>query len=269
VAKPIFPSFRNVQVLVTGATGGLGRCFAEHFAAEGAQLILTARSREKLQRLASELPNPCGVPPMIFDCDLSDPDSAGRLHDAVQKSGRAVDILVNNAGLGWCGHFEEVSWGRLREMTEVNILSLVRLTRFFVPSMLTRGRGGILNVASTAAFQPMPFLSLYAASKAFVLSFTEALWGEYQGRGLRILAVCPGHTRTDFHREAGFRPEEIFFLATPERVVRKTLRVFRTSNKPSVIDGFRNAWLAMGYRILPRRWLIAVTKMILNRKDKR
>lgn len=260
-----FESFKGLSVLITGASGGIGRIFARELARSGANLILTARSAEKLQSLASELQNTFGVSAAVFASDLSLPQAPQRLFEETQKAGFVVDILINNAGFGWCGRFEESSGEIQTSMMAVNMSALVVLTHLFLPGMLARGRGGVINIGSTAAFQPLPYFTMYAASKSFVLSFSEGLWSEYKRRGIRVLCLCPGNTRTGFHHRAGIAEKEIFFCAAPEKVVRFGMRIFLKTDKPVAIYGWPNRFLSLGYRLLPRRWLMAITGRIFNR----
>jgi short-subunit dehydrogenase len=262
-------SFRGLSVLITGASRGIGAAFARELAKAGARLILTARSGDKLKTLADELKRLYPTSVDVFISDLSRPESPGELFREIQKAGIPVDILINNAGFGWCGCFEEAPSGTREAMTAVNVNALAGLTHLFLPGMLARGRGGVINIASTAAFQPMPYFTLYAASKAFVLSFSEALWAEYKDRGIRVLCFCPGNTKTDFHPRAGIAEKEIFFCASAEDAVRFGMKVFLDSRQPTAIHGWTNRFLALGYRILPRAWLVLMTGLIFNRKRER
>jgi len=251
-----------MTALVTGASSGIGEEFAKQLAAKGANLILVARSEDALTRLAQSIREEFGVKAEVFVSDLSQELSPYELFDSVQKSALQVDLLVNNAGFGARTRFEEGDPRLPQEMLAVNVHALVALTRLFLPGMLSRGTGGIINVASTAAFQPMPFLSLYAATKAFVLSFTEGLWGEYEKIGVRIFCLCPGNTRTQFHEKAKIKPRQIFLAAASEDVVRYGLKIFCRTDRPTAVYGAINKILAQGYRLAPRKLVLKIVKLL-------
>jgi len=252
-------SFFGKTVLITGASYGIGECFARELAREQTHLILTARSREKLDQLAAELQTSCGIKVQVIEADLSLPEEPRRLYEEIQSLGLHVDILINNAGYGRAGRFENVEAEADNSLIMVNVNALAALTHLFIPKMLERKGGGVMNIASTAAFQPLPFLTMYAASKAFVLHFTEALWKEYQHRGVRIFCLCPGNTVTEFHNKAGIPPRRVFFSAKPRDVVRFGLKMYSETNRPLGVYGFINNLLGIGYRILPRRVLLGIT----------
>ena len=184
-------SFKGATVLVTGASSGIGEAFAYNLANRGANLILTARSEDKLRQIAKELSERHEIQVHVFPGDLSLLDMPQRLWDDVQSASLSVDVLINNAGFGKCGPFLEYDYQSHQDMLNLNIKALVGLTHLFLPSMLEKGDGGVINVASTAAFQPIPYLATYSATKAFVLGFSESLWGEYHEHGLTVLALCP------------------------------------------------------------------------------
>jgi short-subunit dehydrogenase len=191
----------ELRALVTGASSGIGAAYARALRKRGERLLLVARRADRLSDLARELGGDewaVGLP-----LDLAAPDAALRLKDEVDGGGFAVDLLVNNAGLGHTAPFERQPLGVLRAMIDVNMRAVVELTHVFLPGMRERGRGRIVNVASNAAFQPVPFLTVYAATKAFVLSFTEGLAEELRGSGIRVQAMCPGLTETEFLEVAG------------------------------------------------------------------
>ncbi len=243
---------KDKTVLITGASSGIGKCFAENLAAQGCHLVLIARSKDKLERLAKSLRSQYSVNADAFHSDLSQPESPKKLFQEIQQSGITVDILINNAGFGRVGCFENVSEVPDQELLSVNVNSLVALTHLFLPQMLEKGFGGIINISSTAAFQPIPFLSIYSASKSFVLTFTESLWGELQPRGIRVLCLCPGNTRTEFHERAGVPKNRVFLTAEAEDVVRFGLNVFQKGKRPTAVYGLINRILAQGYRLSPR-----------------
>jgi short-subunit dehydrogenase len=229
--------FAGKTVLVTGASMGIGEVFARELSRRGAIVVLVARSEGKLQSLAAELGNA-----HVIAADLAAPGAAARLLAAVTAKGLEVDVLVNNAGFGLHGGFGDLPLATQREQIDLNIGALVELTHLFLP-MIERRQGGVIQVASMAAFQPVPYMAVYAATKAFVLSFSEALWAEYQPRGVRILALNPGATETPFFQRAGegaaFGPK-----ASPEDVVRVGLAAF-VAGRASVVQGFANSIMAI------------------------
>jgi short-subunit dehydrogenase len=236
--------------LITGASMGIGEAFAGMLAARGYDLLLVARSGGELERIAARARAAHGVRAETLAADLADPAAVEDIAaDAQARFGR-VDLLVNNAGFGAHGRFEALEPERNRDQVRVNVEALVGLTNRFAPGMLARGSGGIINVASTAAFQPVPFMAVYGATKAFVLSFSEALGEEFRGRGVRVLALCPGATRTNFFKTAGGGAQAGRFR-TSEQVVRTALRAY-DRGASYVVDGSENRILAFSPRIAPR-----------------
>ena len=194
---------RDEWVLVTGASAGIGCALATVFAANGFNLVLVARNQSRLSILAQELANRHQVKTKVLSKDLSMPEAAPQIFDELQRDLVEVSILVNNAGFGLRGAFADGPVGSFAEMVQVNIGALVELTGLFVPPMLKRGRGRILNLASTAAFEPGPLMAVYYASKAFVFSFSYALAEELSSSGITVTALCPGPTKTEFQNRAG------------------------------------------------------------------
>jgi short-subunit dehydrogenase len=233
--------------LITGASAGLGAEFARQCAARGEALVLVARRRERLEALKAEL----SVEAAIFTADLALPGAAADLVSRIEAEGHAIGTLINNAGFGLSGRFADQPPERQSEMIALNITALTELCRAVLPAMQARGEGGILNVASTAAFQPGPNMAVYYASKAYVLSLTEALHQEMKGTGIKVSALCPGPTATEFFDVAqvtGMLPK----MATdPVGVVRKALRGL-DRNKAVVIPGLGNKSMAQSHRFLPR-----------------
>lgn len=242
--------------LVTGASAGLGTGFARALAAEGHDLILTARRTDRLEELAAELRAAHGVTVTAIAADLADPGGAAALIAEIGRRGLAVNTLINNAGFGANGAVAEVGRDKLIGMIDVNCRSLVELCHAVLPGMIQMRSGAILNVASTAAFQPGPFMAVYYASKAFVLSFTEALHEEVRAHGVHVSALCPGPTRTEFFDVAGVKEDFILrrLAADPDTVIRDGLNALR-ANKPIKVSGLRNAVMAASVRFTPR-WLI-------------
>jgi short-subunit dehydrogenase len=196
--------------LITGASSGIGRDLARRFAADGYDLVLVARDGDALQRLADELTRQHRVTAVPAAADLSVRDAPAHLAADLDRRGLAVDVVVNNAGFGLQGAVAELPLDRQLEMIQVNVAALTALTRTYLPSMLQRNRGGVLNVASTAAFQPGPLMAVYYATKAYVESFTEALAEEVRGSALKISCLCPGPTVTGFAERAGATDSNLF-----------------------------------------------------------
>ena len=253
--------------LITGASAGIGAAFAQELAARQTNLFLVARSEEKLQQLAQQLQDQYKIRVDFLVQDLTAPAAAKNVFDAVTQKGLTIDLLINNAGFGEYGAFAELDGERQVKMVQLNILALVDLTHQFLPGMQQR-RGSIINMASTAAFQPMPYFSVYAASKAFILSFSEALWAENRSYGVHVLAVCPGPTETNFFQEAGF-PQSLADVAaqnyTPsEVVVREALQALKKEQSTVVPGAIGNQVIANLHRFLPREALASLWKTILG-----
>jgi hypothetical protein len=235
--------------LITGASAGLGAEFARQCARRGEPLVLVARRRDRLEALAREI----GGAPHILVADLAREGAAASLVAEIEAEGLSVGTLINNAGFGLAGKFADRPLARQSEMIDVNVRTLVELCHLVLPAMRGRGGGAILNVASTAAFQPGPNMAAYYATKAFVLSFTEALHHELKGSGIRVSALCPGPTATEFGSVAGTAPRSSLRLITAdaEGVVRAGLRGL-DRNRAVVVPGWTNKATANLSRILPR-----------------
>jgi short-subunit dehydrogenase len=225
---------RGETVLITGASSGIGRELARLFAADGADLVLIARSEGRLRELAGELAADYGVTAQVVSADLSRPGSPDQIVETLAQQQTDVDVLVNNAGFGARGPVAGIGAGRQLEMIEVNVAALTRLTALLLPGMLERHRGGILNVASTAAFQPGPNSAVYYATKAYVLSFTEALAEEVRGSGVRVSCLAPGATDTGFAAQAGAAGSRLFRRGVMDagRVARGRARWFAAGQDP-------------------------------------
>lgn len=234
--------------LVTGASAGLGVEFARQLSKRGDRLVLVARREDRLEELAKELGNA-----RIVAIDLSKADAAARLMADIEAAGEEVELLVNNAGFGVIGRFAKADPKRLREMVDLNVGTLMDLCRAVAPSMIERKSGGIINVASTAAFQPGPNMAVYFATKAFVLSFSEALHEELKGYGVHVSCLCPGPTRTEFGDVAGFKGNGIF-----DRIAMESPEVVRLGisglekNRAVVVAGLVNKIVAASTRFAPR-----------------
>jgi short-subunit dehydrogenase len=252
---------RNPLALVTGASGGIGEELARILARHGHDLVLVARSADKLAALAERLELDHGIKVRVIAKDLGRPEAAAELHEALAAEGLAVDVLVNNAGLGLLGKFAEIGIEGDVEMLRLNIEAPTLLTRLFLPSMLERGSGRILNLASTAGFQPGPLMAVYYATKAYVLSFSEALANEVAGTGVTVTALCPGPTETGFASRAGSEQSRLFKGRTMDaRTVAEAGYAALMAGKPVVIPGFRNRILAFGVRLTPRRVVTQIAR---------
>ncbi|MFD4669559.1 SDR family NAD(P)-dependent oxidoreductase [Lentzea sp. NPDC058450] len=257
-------SFAGITALVTGASKGLGRAYARELARRGAHLVLVARTTTALEDLAAEVRAEYGVTAEVIGADLADPAGPETLVRAVADRGLRIDLLVNNAGSGAAGRFLERPFGQSTRSVALNVGALMELTYLFGREMAARGAGGIINVGSTAAFQPMPYQASYAATKAFVLSFTEAVAEEQRGTGVRVMAAHPGATDTGFFdgTTATMDPRA---TDSPESVAVRTLDDFARGRVASYPGRPANRWATLVARVLPRR---AVTGAVaaLNRK---
>lgn len=190
--------------LITGASSGIGEAFAEAYARQGLDLVLVARSKDKLDAIAARLAQKYGgIRVEVIAADLSQPYPGAALLQQVKSRGLEIDVLVNNAGFGFASDFHRDESHRQREMISLNVGAVVDLAQTFLPAMLERGAGAIINIASVAGFQPTPFMTVYGATKAFVLSFSEGLWAEYRSKGVSVIAVCPGPVDTGFFEATG------------------------------------------------------------------
>ena len=254
--------------LITGASAGIGAAFAQELAARQTNLVLVARSEAKLQQLAQQLQEQYKIQVDVIVQDLTEPKAAKTVFDIVSEKKLTIDLLINNAGFGEYGDFAELNGERQVKMIQLNILALVDLSHQFLPQMRQRRSGNIINMCSVAAFQPMPYFSVYAASKAFVLSFSEALWAENRSYGVHVLAVCPGPTETNFFQEAGF-PATLVNVAAANYtltkvVVRDALKAVEKQH-PSLIPGnIGNQLIANLHRFLPRSALATLWKNLLK-----
>ncbi|VVS98770.1 Short-chain dehydrogenase [Sphingomonas sp. EC-HK361] len=242
-----------MATLITGASAGLGEGFARALAAEKCDLLLTARRTDRLEALAQELRDRHGVTVHVFAADLAAADAPAGLIADITAAGLTIDTLINNAGFGGRGAFAEMPLETQLGQIDVNCRALVALSHAVLPAMIAAGRGGILNVASTAAFQPGPWMAVYYATKAFVLSFSEALHEEVKGNGIHVSALCPGPTRTEFADVAGMGDSDLFkrFASGPDTVVRDGLKAL-AANRAVKVSGAMNAAMAGSIRFTPR-----------------
>jgi short-subunit dehydrogenase len=245
--------------LITGASAGLGAEFARLCAARGEALVLVARRRDRLEALAAELGGA-----EVIAMDLSAAGAPQRLLAELGARRLHADVLINNAGFGLVGRFAALPLDRQREMIELNIRALTELTHLVLPGMIERRRGAILNIASTAAFQPGPGFAVYFASKAFVLSFTEALHEEMRGKGIKVSALCPGPTATEFGEVAGFTGSVPDFISADARsVCRAGLRGL-DRNRAVIVPGLFNNVTAQSSRFLPRALMRRIVARLKN-----
>lgn len=243
---------------------GLGAEFARLFASEGYDLVLTARSAERMATLKKEIENLHGVTAHVLIADLTDPRAPVALHEHVHEAGIEIDVLVNNAGFGMHGRFHESDLQTEFDMIQVNIIALMHLTKLFARDMVARRRGRIMNVASTAAFQAGPLQAVYYASKAFVLSFSEAIGNELKGTGVTVTALCPGPTPTGFQERANvgkLKGLRLMMRVSPEDVVRAGYKGMKRG-RPVVIPGGLNNVHVFLLRLVPRRLVTNVVRLI-------
>lgn len=243
--------------LITGASGGIGEEFARQLARRGDNLVLVARSGERLSTLANELGRAHNIHAHSIPLDLTEADAPQQLFDETTRRNLEINFLINNAGFGSLGEFTTFAPERDEEMIRLNITSLVALTHLYLRPMQARKAGAIINVASTAAFQAVPYMATYAATKAFVLSFSEALAEEQRATGVRIMALCPGATDTNFFKAAEGERPPLRIIETPEAVVNTALRALERGHS-SVISGWSNFFVAQATRFVPRSFVTRI-----------
>ncbi len=258
--------FSGTYALVTGASSGLGEEFARQLAHRGCNLVLTGRSREKLETLASDLARINGVATRVVTADLAQPGGAEQLALIVDDLGVTIDHLVNNAGFGSAGNFADSEPRRETGMVRVNVESVVCLSGHFLPGMVARNRGGIINVGSTAAFQPTPYMATYAASKAFIVSFSAALASELEKSDVRVLACCPGPVPTGFQAAAGIPEGSVLKFAKlePNDVVQSTLEAY-ASGRVVYVPGKANSVQTTLSKLLPRALVVRAARYSMRR----
>ena len=253
--------------LITGASSGIGRELAKLFARDHYDLVLVARNSSRLAQAAAELQRQFGIAAKSFPVDLTSGSTPQFLFDQLAREGVTIDVLVNNAGYGKLGAFSEVSAEDSLGQIELNITALTQLTKLFLGPMLERKSGKILNVASTAGFQPGPLMAVYYATKAYVISFSEALANELQATGVSVTCLCPGVTDTEFQKRAGTEQTKLFRQMRPmdaKTVARDGYRGLM-KGKPLVISGFRNWLLAESLRVSPRRAVTAISRRLIEK----
>jgi short-subunit dehydrogenase len=259
--------YRKQTTIVTGASSGLGAEFARQLAARGSNLVLVARRADRLESLAEELTRDHGITVTVIARNLGQPDAGRALRAVLESRGIHATSLVNNAGFGTHDAFKDEDAARLQSMIALNVGALVDLSRAYIDPLTSAGSGVLINVASLLGFQPTPYMSVYGATKAFVLSFTEGLWEESRGSGLRVLAVCPGAMDTEFFDAAGSQTADYGAKRlTPEAVVKTALATLdRRSAPPSVITNGRP--LALATKLLPRRQVVQIMGRMARRKQ--
>lgn len=252
-------------MLLTGASSGIGLELARQFAACGYDLVLVARSGGALERLATDLAREFHIKATAIACDLGQPGAGREFARTLDQRALAIDVLVNNAGFGASGPFAEGSTDTQIGMVDVNVRALVELTHELWPRILRSNRGGVLNVASTAGFQPGPFMAVYCASKAFVLSFTEALWEEARGTGVHVSCLCPGYTESGFHARAGTDKVRLARgqAMSAAQVAEIGYRAFQ-ANRRVKITGLANAFMARSAAMTPHALVLRIARFLLT-----
>lgn len=250
--------------LITGASSGIGKTFAYELAKKGLNIVLTARSEEKLAEISKDLIAKYGVKVSFITSDLSELSGSTKIYEELQKQHIKIDLLINNAGIGKWSNFLEENIDVYEKMLNLNIQSVVKLTHLLLPDMLKAKNGGIINISSTGALQPCPYIAVYCASKAFVLSFSEAIHGEYSQKGIKITAICPGNTKTEFQKTANANTTGMSYDST-EKVVIESIKAL-LKNKTNKIIGFNNYLQSFLPRLLPRKTVVNIVKNLMNKK---
>lgn len=255
-------------VLITGASGGIGYELAKLFARDHHNLVLVARSADKLTQLATDLQTH-GITAKAIALDLAASPAPKFLFDQLQREGVVIDILINNAGFGVFGEFAQMPEEGISDQIDLNITALTELTRLFLPPMLQRHRGRIMNVASTAAFQPGPLMAVYYATKAYVLSFSEALANELRNSGVTVTCFCPGATHTGFAQRAGTEGSRLFKQFGAMSAEKVALDGYRAvmEGRTLAISGAHNWIVAQSTRFAPRKMVTAVSRWIAEKVD--
>lgn len=257
-------------VLITGASGGIGYELAKLFARDHHNLVLVARSADKLAQVAAEL-QPLGVIVKTFALDLAQPPAAKFLFDQLQREGTAVDVLINNAGFGVYGEFARMPEGEILGQLALNVTALTELTRLFLPPMVQRRSGRIMNVASTAGFQPGPHMAVYYATKAYVISFSEAIANELRGSGVTVTCFCPGATHTGFANRSGTEKSRLFKVLGGMSAEKVALDGYRAvmEGRTLAISGLHNWAIAQSTRFAPRKMVTAVSRWVAEKVEEK
>src|SRR6266566_7342818 len=254
--------------LITGASTGIGYALSKCFAADHHNLVLVARQEQKLKQVAEELQGQYGVSVKVIATDLARPESPQKIAEEIRRESLRIDYLVNNAGFGLGGKFAETDLTVELEMMQVNMVALAHLTKLFLPEMLAHGAGKILNVASTAAFQPGPLMAVYYATKAFVLSFTEAIANELAGTGVTVTCLCPGPTPTGFQARARMEGSQLLRagLMLDAATVARIGYEGMLRGKTIVIPGLKNRLIVQAVRLSPRGFVTRMVRRIMERR---
>ena len=253
-------NYKNKTILITGASSGIGKAFANTLDSLGAKLILTARSEDKLNEMAKKMNNA-----IVISGDLSDQKFPKELYKQVKKNNLNVDILINNAGFGFSGLFLDSSIDNYKDMLNVNVYSLMELSHLFLKDMVERKSGGIINISSLASFQPIPYFSIYAATKSFVTSFTSSLYEEYRDKGIKVLGVCPGYTRTNFNIRAKMQEKSVpGYTMTSQAVVDEALKAY-LRNDYLIVNGFINRFARFLISLLPSKLSLKLSKNVIKK----
>ncbi|GBF50451.1 NADH(P)-binding protein [Leptospira ryugenii] len=251
--------------LITGASGGLGAEFAKQLAQKGMNLILVARRKDKLQTVADSLAKNYKVQVQIIEADLTTAGTPERIQKEIQQKGWDVGLLVNNAGFGTYGYFDELPLDTEINMVDLNIRVPLALTGLFLPKMVKQKKGGIIFLGSVGSYQPTPFFANYSATKAWNLLFAEALYGEVKHKGVDVICLTPGYTKTEFQAVAGNKEQKpLAGWSEPSDVVARCLKYL--GKKPSTIPGFMNWFLAWSIRFTPRKMAISTAYQLLKPK---
>jgi len=257
----------NKTALITGASNGIGLELAKIHAATGGNLVLVARSKQKLDDLKKELEAQYKINVYTIGKDLSLVNAAQEVYDETQKQQIAIDYLINNAGFGDFGFFAESDWNKEQNMLNLNINTLTHFTKLYLPDMIQRGQGKIMNVASTAAFQTGPTMAVYCATKAYVLSFTEAISNEVANKGITVTALCPGATESGFQDAAAMQHNALFNnkkLPTSQQVAAYGYAAM-LKGKTVAIHGFMNTIMASSVGFMPRALVLKVSRLLLGK----
>ncbi|WP_088041758.1 SDR family oxidoreductase [Bacillus sp. EAC] len=257
---------KNETVLITGASSGIGKELAKLFANDAVNLVLVARSEENLTNVKHEIESKTDVTINIFPKDLSKEDDIISLQKELNSQNKQIDYLVNNAGFGLYGEFINTNLEEELNMVDLNVRTVTHLTKMFLPGMVERNKGGVINIASTAAFQPGPLMAVYYATKAYVLSFSEALSNEMKDKNVKITAVCPGATDTNFGNRANMHESKLFQsgVGSVIEVANASYEGFK-KGKTLVIPGFTNKLLANSVRFMPRKIVTKVVRFMQRR----
>lgn len=250
--------------LITGASSGIGKAFAYQLAQKGVHLVITARSEQKLEEIAQDLKSKFAIHVSCIAADLTDPQAPQNIEREIRNKKIFIELLINNAGIGKWTNFLDQPPQVYHEMIQLNISSLVTLSHLFLPAMLKNKKGGIINIASTGALQPCPYIAVYCASKSFVLNFSESLHGEYFDKGITVTAICPGNTQTGFQETANANTKGMQY-ETPQWVAKQSIDAL-LSRKNNKIIGWGNRFQSLIPRLFPRKMVINLVKKMMDKK---